>query len=48
MSTGVIGGADGPTAIFISGGAGFIWVILGAIVAVAAIAGIIGFLISRK
>lgn len=43
---GIIGGADGPTAIFV---AGQIWpLIVGPVVVVAAIGGVVGFLVGRR
>lgn len=45
MSTGIIGGADGPTAIFVSSTLNPIWYVVGAVIVIAAV---VGFIIWRK
>ncbi len=43
MSIGIIGGADGPTAIFVSSSAGWIWIAGAAAVVAAGIAAYLFF-----
>ena len=47
-SIGIIGGADGPTAIFVTGGISWLAVAAGVVIAAAVIAGAVIFIKNRK